>query len=145
MKINWGTGIAIFYVIFVLSLVYQVYKSTQYDVNLVAEDYYAKDLAYQQQYEKLVNAQELKEPITIEKDKESGLVNLSFPEDLKEINGNIHFFCPSDNKQDFIIPLQLHNHNQKVPTDGLKKGLWKVKVDFTAGTKGFFKESAIVI
>jgi hypothetical protein len=44
MKFNWGTGIAIFYIIFVVSLVFQVFKSRQYDHSLVVDNYYEEDI-----------------------------------------------------------------------------------------------------
>ena len=53
MKINWGTGIFIFYSLFVGALVFQLVKSFQYDNSLVVENYYEKDLNYQEQYNKI--------------------------------------------------------------------------------------------
>ncbi len=35
MKFNWGTGIALFYSLFMITMIYMVYQSTQHNRNLV--------------------------------------------------------------------------------------------------------------
>jgi len=146
MKINWGTGIALFYSIFVLVLVWQVYKSTQYDHSLVSDEYYADDLNYQKHYNRLVNYQDLDEQLLIAKTEEGSFVELSFPEELTSVKGDIHFFCPSDSQQDFKLRINTSGTSkQKVPVEGLKTGMWRVKVNFEAGGKTFYKEEVIII
>ena len=66
MKINWGSGIAIFYSLFVITMVYAVVRSTQFDNSLVSDHYYADDLKYQERFDKLSNAQNLKEDLKIQ-------------------------------------------------------------------------------
>lgn len=144
MKFNWGTGIAIFFSVFVLSLVYQVYRSTQYDHSLVSDQYYADDLRYQEHYDKLVNAQQLKEDLKIEKTKESAALELHFPGGFTQLGGEVHFFCPSDQSSDFRLPVKpMGDGVQRIPTEQLRRGLWKVKVDWTADGKTYYKEQDI--
>lgn len=146
MKINWGTGIAIFYIFFVLSLVYQVIRAGQYDHSLVVEEYYKEDLAYQKHYDKLLNNQQLNESLIISRNTQTGLVELQFPQELEAVNGRIHFYCPSDSKSDFSLPVVTDETLiQRVPVEGLRKGKWKVKVDFSDGEKAYYKEEAIEI
>lgn len=146
MKINWGTGIAIFFSLFVLTLVFQVIKSTQYDNSLVSDQYYADDINYQKHYNKLVNSQQLKEELKIAKTDKGDYVELVFPEELSQVEGNIHFFCPSDSKGDFKLPISVSEKGkQVVPVEGLKKGLWRVKIDFEAGGKAYYKEEPIIL
>ncbi len=146
MKFNWGTGIAAFYGFFVLALVFQVIKSTQYDHSLVSDEYYADDLAYQQHYDKLVNSQQLKEDLSIVRNDSGTAIELKFPAGIEKVRGEIHFFCPSDSGQDFRLPLQLNAAGEQiVSTQGLKSGLWKVKVDWKGDGKAFYKEEVIII
>jgi hypothetical protein len=145
MKLNWGFGIAIFYIIFVLALVFQVWKSTTYDNSLVEKDYYAKDLAYQDHYTKLVNARSLEQDLRIVELPQKQAVGFYFPAQLGPISREIHFFCPSTSQLDFRLPIQTDGaYSQMVPTAKLKRGLWKVKVDWQADGKEFYKEEAIV-
>ena len=146
MKFNWGTGIAIFYSVFVLVLVFAVFKSRNYDHSLVSNQYYADDLNYQEHYDKLVNANMLEEDLKIWNKKQKGVVELQFPKELKKVGGEIHFFCPSHSASDFRMTIQPDSENvQLVPTEGLRKGLWKVKVDWNAENKAFYKEEVISI
>jgi len=147
MKFNWGMGIAIFYTTFVVALVYQVVKSTQYDHSLVAEEYYAKDLAYQQHYDKLVNSNNLQQDLQITKVRNQSEVSLQFPKDLGALSGEIHFFCPSASTQDFRVDIDPDEAGrQTVSVEGLKPGLWKVKVDWKAESgKAYFKEESVVL
>jgi nitrogen fixation protein FixH len=147
MKINWGTGIAIFYTVFVLAMVTAVIRSTYFDNSLVSDNYYADDLNYQQHYDKLANSQALEKDLEIAQNKAAGLLELHFPGNLEDISGEIHFFCPSKSALDFRIPVQPDDKNQQViPIEKLKKeGLWRVKVDWKAGKKPFYKETIITI
>ncbi len=146
MKLNWGTGIAIFYSIFVVVLVAVVIKTTTFDNSLVSDDYYADDLNYQQQYNKLANSRDLAEDLHINLQSAKELVELVFPARLGKAAGEIVFFCPSDSKSDFTVAIQPGEDNrQTVPITGLKPGLWRVKVDWQAGGKAYYKEVVITI
>jgi len=147
MKFNWGTGIAIFYVVFMLVMISAVVRSTYFNNSLVSEHYYADDLSYQQHYDKLTNSQALEKDLEIAQNKTQGQVELNFPGNLGNISGEIHFFCPSKSSLDFRIPVEINKENQQVvPIEKLKKeGLWRVKVDWEAGSKAYYKEVIITI
>lgn len=146
MKLNWGTGIALFYITFVVVLVAVVIQSTTYDNSLVSDDYYADDLNYQQQYDKLANSRDLAEDLSVRLQTAQEWVELVYPSDLDRAAGEIFFFCPSDSKSDFSVAVQPGDDNrQTVPVAGLKPGLWRVKVDWQAGGKSYYKEVVITI
>ena len=146
MKINWGTGIAIFYSLFMATMIYMVYQSTQHDRNLVIENYYEKDLQYQSHLDRIKNANALKSDLKIVQHKEENLVRFSFPKELVEVKGDILFYRPSDNKQDFKTKIQLDNNQEFIfPTTTLQKGGWKIKVDWEGDKTPFYKEVAIQI
>jgi len=145
MKWNWGYGIALAYTLFVAGMVGMVIKSTSYDHSLVADDYYAKDIAYQQQYDKMANTLALDEGLSIRLDQD-GMVALNFPEQLGEVQGRIHFFCPSDSQRDFQLPVQTDSEFvQRVPAGQLKKGLWRIKVDWQAGGTAYYTEETLFL
>lgn len=142
MHFNWGTGIALFYGTFVSVLLYFVIKSTGQDNSLVSADYYADDLKYQEHYEKLSNAASLGRDLDIRSNHGFSVVEFHFPGELGEASGEILFFCPSDSKSDFRVPVRPDGKSvQVVSSKGLKKGHWKVKVDWQAGGKLYFKET----
>lgn len=146
MKLNWGTGIALFYSTFVLVLVAVVIKTTTFDNSLVSEQYYADDLNYQQQFDKLQNSKNLARNLEIEYQAASQQVLLHFPDNLPAPKGEIYFFCPSNSKLDFRQPVNADaNRQQSIATEQLKPGLWRIKVDWQAGDTPYFKEVALAL
>jgi hypothetical protein len=146
MRLNWGTGIAMFYSTFVIVLVAVVIKTTTFDNSLVSEDYYADDLNYQKQYEKLKNSKNLLNDLEIANNFNGGQIKFQFPVDLGVPQGEIYFFCPSDSKLDFRIPIKADSEYQQfISTEQLKSGLWRIKVDWQAGGQPYFKELALAL
>jgi nitrogen fixation protein FixH len=146
MKFNWGTGIALTYIIFAGSMIFAVFRSTQRDNSLVSDHYYADDLNYQQRYNKIANSQRLKQDLRIASNSKLGQVALDFPKDLGNVGGKIQFFCPSDSHQDFSIAVQANINNQQIISSSkLKKGLWEVRVDWNAGGQAYFKMERVIL
>jgi nitrogen fixation protein FixH len=144
MKLNWGTSIAIFYTLFAATMVGFVIKSKSYDNSLVVDDYYAKDLAYQQQYDKLANSQALVADLAIGKVAEG--VQFIFPKDAQQPSGEILFYRASDKSKDFTLKVAPDSNGlQLVPTDQLTPGRWTVKVDWQGGGKEFYKEQVVIL
>ncbi|MBT8220958.1 MAG: FixH family protein [Bacteroidia bacterium] len=138
---NWGHGITIFYIVFVLTLIMVLVMSTKIDHSLVVDDYYAKDLAYQQQYDKVANTIN-GDHLTIAYDRENQKVVFQFDTE-KNIIGKIHFYRPSNKKLDFVKDIQ--DSSMTIRTDLMQVGRWKIKVDWTSGDKAFYKEEEIYI
>lgn len=144
MKFNWGTGIALFYTLFVLALVFQVIKSTQYDNSLVTKDYYAEDQRYQEHYVKLLNSQSLQQDVAFKRGIHS--VEVLFPGDMTGISGDVFLFCPSDSRQDKHIPIATDSANSmSIPLEGLKRGKWTLKVDWKSGDTPYYIEEVLII
>ncbi|MCC6726573.1 MAG: FixH family protein [Saprospiraceae bacterium] len=144
MKLNWGTSIAIFYIAFAATMVGFVVKSKSYDHSLVTDDYYAKDLAYQQHYDKMANAKALTSDLTI--GKVGNQVQFLFPKEIAQPSGEILFYRADDKSKDFTVQVSADSNGlQAVPTDKLKTGRWTVKVDWQAGGKEFYKEQVVIL
>ncbi|MCB0631693.1 MAG: FixH family protein [Saprospiraceae bacterium] len=146
MKFNWGHGIALAYGTFAVTLIAVVIKTTQYDHSLVTKEYYEKDLAYQEQYDKMENSQHLKQPVKIWKDETSKYLSISFPDELKDIHGEITFYRPSDSDKDFTVPFQLEEGNLlEYDTKDMLSGLWTIKIDWQSGQTPYYQEMYISI
>ena len=144
MKFNWGTGIALFYGTFVVVLVFAVVKSRTFDNSLVSDHYYADDLAYQQHYDKLMNSQALQHDLQITKLNKT--ITFQFPSEIGKAEGEIKFFCPFDSTQDFKVAISPDTQQQQqVDITKFKTGRWKIKVEWQANGKDYYKEEAIII
>lgn len=145
MKWNFGTGIAAVYSIFALSMLTAVIRSTHYDVGLVKKDYYADDLNYQQQFNKIQNEKRSVERLNIGQNTEGSVV-LTFPKTQTPPNGTITFFRPSKVGIDQTLALKTNADNTMiVPTKAMMRGVWKIQIDWTANGTAFYREENITL
>lgn len=146
MKINWGTGIFLFYSFFAITLFYQVYQSTQYDHSLVVDNYYEEDLKYQATLDKLNNSAALATPLKFHYYEGLQLVELEFPPEIEQITGSILFYRASSKKEDTRLPLRVTSGNcLDVFVRTLKPGAWKIEVEWIGDGTPFLDRSTIMI
>ncbi len=150
MKINWGTGIFLVLVVFVLSMAVLVIIANNHEVNLVTPDYYPKGISYQDQIEKEKRTNQLADGLSFTQDKES--VSISFPEfygDKKfsgDIKGKILFFYPVSYRYDKNFKINLTDSlSQKITKDSIMKGRCIIKVDWTIDSLGYYQEQELRI
>lgn len=149
MKWNWGTGLFVFFVLFVGILAFVLYQSTQVDNALVMDNYYEEDLNYQSHYEKKQNTASLSEKVLVSYDHEKNELHLKFPDTIAAesgIAGNVWLYRPSDKGQDIHHDFQLLNELEWTKQIGkLENGRWKVKIDWKAGSRPYFQEEEIIL
>ena len=144
MKINWGTGIVISIVLFMIFILYFVYKSLtpEYTHELVSEDYYKDELHYQKEIDKLNNAVKLESKISL-KNSEKG-ITIQFPDSLnyQDVKGNISFQRYSNSVLDFSKNIDLTSNKIVIPDSLLVSGKWIIKIDWNyKGEEFLFKDS----
>jgi nitrogen fixation protein FixH len=147
MKLNWGSGIAIFYTCFVIAMITMVVKSSQNKVHMVQENYYEKDLNYEAFRQKRQNGMTKEGSIDIKYSSANNEIFIAFPQRMSEASGDITLFRPSNHFLDQKIKLNLDQKGQmKIPIEkNMVSGLWKVQVDWDHEGKKFYKEESIVI
>jgi hypothetical protein len=147
MKINWGTGIVIAFIAFISFIMYFVVNmniNKKYDHDLVTEDYYKKELEFQNDINKETNAKNLAENLNWKKTTE-GLV-IVFPEALNKenITGKVFLYRPSNKQFDFETEISLSNHNLLIPDKRLLDGRWNIKVDWQYNGKSYLYKKEII-
>ena len=148
MKINWGTGIVIgmlAFISFIMYFVVTMMSSSDYDHDLVVEDYYKAELHYQQDIDAQENAFALNEQISFER--RGGSLIIIFPEgiDLENTMGTVSLYRPSNKKLDFSIPFsEIKSSEFEIPADQLVNGRWNVKVTWKNDEKEFMYKTEIV-
>ena len=147
MKINWGTGIVIAFILFIAFIMYFVINmnlNKKYDHDLVTEDYYEQELLHQNEIDKVDNSKKLKENVNWKKTDDGILV--SFPTDLnyKNITGTVFLYRPSNKKLDSEIDISLSDHYLLIPKTRLLDGRWNIKVDWKYDDKSYLYKESIV-
>ncbi|WP_103069414.1 FixH family protein [Aquimarina sediminis] len=145
MKINWGTAIVLVFIGFISFIMYFVVKMNtdrSYEHDLVTEDYYKQELAFQKEIDSEANSKNLVKNITVKKI-DKGLV-ITFPEEKNhnDISGTIFLYRPSNKKLDFEIPISLSDSKLVIKEENLIEGRWNITIDWKyEGVPYLFKKS----
>jgi len=145
-KFNWGTGILISIIIFMVITISTVVFLMNQDVDLVASDYYNKGIHHQDQIDRVNRTNSMDEAVQIIQ--KNGVVRLSFPKSYaqKSFSGTIQFYRPSNSKKDFVLPLSIDTSAQQIiSTQRIDKGYWKVELSWNQDSVEYYKESSFVI
>jgi nitrogen fixation protein FixH len=143
----WPYAIVVAMVLFMGYIAMFVYKAMNQDVDLVSKDYYEQEIKYQDQIDR-VDRTKAAGDVAIKYNAEAQTVLLQLPETFKgqSVSGKINLFRPSDDKLDQELPLQLgRDMSQLVETKELEKGLWKVRLNFTAEKETYYAEQTIQV
>lgn len=138
---DWGKGILLTIIVFVgfiLTLV--VISVRQDDIHLVTENYYEKELKYQDQIDRETSAAGLDREVLVF-DAVSKSMVLDLPVGAK---GGLKLFRPSDERLDQELSLDiLEEGKTTVPLEKLKSGYWKVQLTWTENGVDFYQEKKI--
>ncbi|GHA56973.1 FixH family protein [Pontibacter akesuensis] len=143
----WPYAIVVCMVLFMGYIAMFVYRAMNQDVDLVSTNYYEQEIKYQDHINK-VGRTKAAGDVAINYNAENNSILVQLPQSLKgqAILGTVNLFRPSDDKLDQELPLQLgRDMSQLVETAELEKGLWKVRVNFTAQDEAYFAEQTITI
>ncbi|WP_109434313.1 MULTISPECIES: FixH family protein [Aquimarina] len=145
MKINWGTAIVLVFIGFISFILYFVVRMNtekKYEHDLVTEDYYKKELAFQNEIDAEKNSKNLENNILIHTTID-GLV-ISFPKDKNpsDISGMVSLYRPSNKKLDFEIPISLSSSKMIIKDENIIEGRWNIIINWEYNdTSYLFKKS----
>ena len=106
MKINWGTGILIFLIMFLLASAAFIIFAFQQDVNLVHKDYYEKGVNYTEQMNIDARSVKYKNAFSISNTDKFLIVTIENSLSSKIDSGNLILFRPSDYKKDIFMLIE---------------------------------------
>lgn len=140
MKINWGTGIVLAFIGFIGFILFFVVRMNMDDSanhDLVTEEYYKKELAFQKEIDAEKEANALLYQLQIERADEG--LHILFPKDMDptKISGTVSLYRPSNKHLDFDLPLSLSNAHLLIPDKRLLDGRWDIKIHWTYGGKDY--------
>ena len=141
MKINWGTGIVIAFIVFIgfiMFLVISMMTDDAFDYDLVTEEYYKEELAFQEEIDAETNASLLSENIVINRVDEGLLVIFPKNFEFDKIEGTIFVYRPSNKSLDFNISLnKLSSNKILIPENRLVEGRWNISVSWKYDTVNY--------
>lgn len=146
MKFSWGHGITVAIVLFVGFLLFMVWKTFGVKVDLVAENYYEQEIAYETRITNIKNYHQLGEPAEVAI--QGGNLEISFPPSLVEagLDGEVACFRPSDERLDVSFELNADSDGvQRIPASKLAPGLYQVKLTMEANSKQYYHETTVYV
>ncbi|MGB0391546.1 MAG: FixH family protein [Salibacteraceae bacterium] len=148
MRFTWGHAAIAIPVTIVVVFTSVLIRSMADDkkTELVTEDYYAKEIQFQDQLDRVKNALELNTNFTWTKSEDSWVLGLSGDFTHKEVKGVLTVFRPSDSSLDFEIPIQLDsNFKQVVSASKFVKGKYQIQVKWTVNGKECYLEKNVFV
>ncbi|MEQ9404062.1 MAG: FixH family protein [Cyclobacteriaceae bacterium] len=139
---NWGNRIVLAFVLFAAFILYMVVVAFDQDFDLVANDYYAQELNYQQKMEQKINLANLKDSVLISQEKQS--IVLTFPLNQKP-NGEIHFYHSSRDQFDQKLEIATNAANRQVVKNEFVPGSYRINITWESNGTEYFQQEKIFI
>ncbi|MFN4081534.1 MAG: FixH family protein [Saprospiraceae bacterium] len=140
---NWGTGIALTYIAFVVFMIGAVMVSRRHDPGLVEKNYYELDLHYQAHLEKKQNAAALAVAPKAKYDFAAQRLILQFPPDQAPAAGVAKLYRGATGAHDRLIRLESAAADGSVvlTAKDLLAGRWRMDLDWqdAKGTPYFYE------
>jgi len=145
MKIGWGYRITFLYIGFVIIIATLVIGSMKQDIELVSDDYYEKELNYQERIEQIKRTDSLTTDIEVTLEEKKILI--TYPEaDSGSYSGKIVLFRPSDRKLDMNYEVNAGNdQTQVIQIADLRRGMYRLQIEYTLNALDYYFEKQVVI
>ena len=140
---NWGHGLTLFFVGFVLFMSTLVVICMRQDnIHLVTQNYYEEEIKYQERIDKIANAADLGYKV-FNYQVQDKTVGLNLPPNAV---GVLHLFRPSDARLDRKFDVAIESGKAfTVNLSDLKPGYWRMKLTWEEGGKEYYLEERITI
>ena len=142
---NWGYKILTVYLVFVGGILFVAFKSAGEKTDLVTQDYYAKELKYQDRIDQIDHANQLSAPVAYST--ENGKLLVNFPADFKgkKITGNVTLYCPSDENKDIKHDFEATDAPVTVGIPTGRTGAYDLQVSWQVEGVNYYFEKKINI
>ena len=143
---NFGNKLLLVFAVFAGLMSYMVYRCFSVPVDLVSNEYYKDEIAYQEVIDGTKNANALHAKATV---KESATdVVIQLPEEMKNhsVKGTVLFYCPSNMENDRHLTLSTDaDGKQTIELKKFSKGNYTVKIDWQDASTHFYTERPLTI
>jgi hypothetical protein len=143
MKFNWGYKILLVYGLFVVGIMFLVYKSTQQKFDLVQKDYYADELKYQQ----VINASQKAKDLggELKTLKKGGHLIIALPAGFHQatVKGTAHLYYAADEKRDLSKDFVTSNGEFEMELMTMMSGAYTLKLNVEMNGEQYYYEQCI--
>lgn len=141
---SWGTKIVIALIIFGITVIsITVFFMTQ-KVDMVTDNYYEKELKYQEQINRIERTNKLSKQPEIQYD--GNMIKIIYPNIPDKVSAKdfVLLYRPSDNSKDIKIPVNTDTSGtQVISAERLDRGVWRVQVNWTSSGSEYYTETIV--
>lgn len=144
----WPYSIIAFFTVAICTFVSYAVFTARHSVDLVSEDYYERELAYQDRIDSRQRALDLAERPAWEHQDPARQLVLKFPNEqaVRLQQGELIFYRASDKDLDRRVPLALDaNGSQAIATAAMPAGLWQLQLHWTMDGEAYYLEEALIL
>ena len=139
---NWGKGIIIFMASFMAFILWMVFTLMSKNTDLESEDYYKKEIAYEQEIQAQRNANDAKEKVKVSENKDFIILQVPVAEKIDTVS--VEFFKPNDKKGDQLFA-EVGTKTMMVEKNKLQKGLYLINIHYQIENKKFLQKEEIML
>ncbi|MDD8018943.1 MAG: FixH family protein [Bacteroidota bacterium] len=145
-KSLWGFWIVVSFIVFAGVTFTMVYISMNTNVDLVTDNYYEKELKYQQHIDMVKSTNSLSDQIALNFTPTTLVVSFPKIAERTKYSGTMNFFRPSDKSKDFSKDIRIDSsYSQTIGTDRMAKGMWRIKISWNVGNNQYYNEQPVII
>ena len=140
---NWGKSITLVIIAFMTFILVLVFSFMSKTVDLEYEDYYVREVSYQDRIDAESNGLKYKQ--TIRLNVQNDAVVLTLPTDFPEVEkGEVHFYRPDNAKSDIRMPFS-NEIEQLFPVSLFKSGRYEMRLEWISEGKEYFINKSLYI
>jgi len=143
---SWGNKLLLVFIAFTGLMSYMTYRCVTTPVELVANEYYQDELAYQNVIDGEKNANALSRKINIRQ--EAGKILVEFPPEMmsSHLTGTILFYNAANLSRDRSVKLNVLSGGKiTLESSLLGPGQFTVKITWNANNKDYYSEQNIMV
>jgi hypothetical protein len=145
MRLNFGLKIGILYTAFVAFILFFVVKSFGINFDLEEENYYEKEIHFEEEMDAVKNFNELGAEINLLQKDSLEIILPDYFDKLKNEKISILFKRPSDKKLDFEIDYPITQLKTKIEFNKFIIGVYNVEIKFTIDSIKYLHKKTIYI
>ncbi|HNP55025.1 MAG TPA: FixH family protein [Ferruginibacter sp.] len=145
MKLSWGYKLILVYGIFVIGIMWMVFRASSQKVDLVTKDYYEQELVYQSKIDESARAAKLTSGVLCKQ--ENNQIRIQFPPEMasSKLDALVLLYCPSDNAKDITRSYTTTNGEILFALPTTHKGAFEVKLNWKQNGESYYNEQKIFI
>lgn len=147
MKFNWGYKILFVYLLFAGGILSLVYLTSLENRDLVSDNYYEEELAYQMVIDKSAKTSKLSASVKVETDPINSLLDIKLPPEFSNTNtvGTWNLYFAADRKLDLQGTINTNNGNEQIQIPVGRSGNYTFKLEWEAEGQSYYFEKIIFL